>query len=167
MKRSVEIKYRDGRQKVASLRATDCYGQLPAGSNTMYWVFTLKNGERQSVAKSRLLPGYDAKASRLYGRPWIEKLKKAEKIFLSTYENWETEIGGFPTDTDTIWQVNYDKHMWVIVAGSGTKKARAILHVMNNDEITRRGDSNAALRKLFPGKKLFVLQQTTTTVEIT
>ena len=165
MRRSVEIKYRNGQQKVQSLRATDCYGELPAGSNTIYWVFTLKNGERQRVAKSRLLPGYDAKASLLYGRPWLVKIKNATSIILSECRDWQTEIGGYPKDTNTIWQINYDHHTWVIMAGSG-KKSRAILHIMNNPEITRRGDYKTALKKLFPGKKISLLQETITSVEI-
>lgn len=163
--KSVEIKYRDGRQKVQSLRATDCYGVLPAGSSTIYWVFTLKNGERKQVAKSRLLPGYDAKASLLYGRPWLSKIKNADRIVLSEYRDWESNIGGYPADSNTIWRINYDDHTWVIIAGSG-KKSRAILHIMNNPEITRRGDYKTALKKLFPGKKISVLQETITSIDI-
>jgi len=169
--RSVEIKYCDGSEhnhsRVMAVKADSCSGEVPAGSNTSYCLFYLKGVQVARVAKSRLLPGYYDVYTKLFGRPWLQRLKEAKRIFLSEYRDWDSEIGGYPEDTDTIWMVNYDKHTWVISAGAGTKKARYILHVMNNDEITRRGDYKTALKKLFPGKKISVMQQTVTAVDIT
>ena len=165
--RPVTIKYRDGKQNVVSIKADSCSGVYPAGSHTFYCEFYLHAKHIAKVAESRLLPGYKKVYQKLFGRPWLLQIKEAQRIVLSEYRDYDQYIGGLPEDTDTVWQVNHDSHTWVIMAGTGTKNVRSILHVMNNDEITRRGDYKTALKKLFPGKKISVMQQTVTSVDIT
>lgn len=152
--------------KVVTIKADRCSGEIPAGSNTYYCCFYWQGAQVARVPRTRLV--LDDKAySKLFGRPWIEKLRQVNEIYLSEYDNWETEIGGYPEDTDTIYMVNHDSHMWVIIAGTGRKNARAILHVMNNEEFTRKGEYQTALKKLFPGKKISMQKMVYTTVEIT
>ena len=112
------------------------------------------------------MPGYKKVYQKLFGRPWLQTIKDAKRIVLSEYRDYDNYIGGLPEDTDTVWQVNHDSHTWVIVAGTNTKNQRAILHIMNNDEVTRRGELVEALKKLFPGKKISMLQTTVTEVEL-
>jgi hypothetical protein len=161
MMKPVTIKYRDGEQRVASVRADRCSGEIPAYSDTFYCIFYRKGLEVARVAKSRLLPGYYKVWEKLFGRPWLEKVRSAEKILLSKYRDWEDEIEGYPKDTVQVWAVNYDKHTWVIMCEN-----RCILHIMNNDEVTRRGKPREAIKKLFPGKKVTMLQTTVTEVEL-
>jgi hypothetical protein len=166
--RPITIKFREGKvlkhSRVVSIKADRCGGVIPAGSSTFYCEFYWQGAKIATVPRSRLVPD-DKAYKKLYGRPWIEELRNADKIVLSDYRDWETEIGGYPDDTNTIWRVNYDQHTWVIFAGTG-KTSRVILHVMNNDEVTRKGNYKA-VKKLFPGKKVFMLQTTVTSVEIT
>src|SRR5208337_2500318 len=163
------------KNKVVTIKADSCSGEIPAYSNTYYCIFclgyeddgTLRRPKQVArVAKSRLLPGYYEVYQKLFGRPWLDKVRKADKIVLSEYRDYESRLSGWPDDTVSVWEVNYSDDMWVIVAGD-KKKTRAILHIMNNPEITRRGKTGQeAIRKLFPGKKVFLLEPTTVTVEL-
>ena len=171
--RPVTIKYRDGHNKIVTIKATSCSGEIPAHSNTYYCLFYLGdepygNGMSRRpkqiarVAQSRLLPGYYEVYQKLFGRPWLAKLQAMDKIALSEYRDWENEISGYPQDTETIWSINYHRsEMWVIQCPD-----RCILHVMNNEEVTRKGAPREALKKLFPGKKVHLLVPTTVAVEL-
>lgn len=161
----VTIKYRDGHNKIVTVKADSCSGEIPAYSNTYYCLF-YRNGVTANVAKvakNRLLPGYFKVYQKLFGRPWLKKLHDmGDKITLSEYRNWENEIDGYPDDTQTIWQINLNRNeMWVIQCPD-----RCILHVMNNEEVTRKGESRVALKKLFPDKKVHMLVPMTLAVEL-
>jgi len=160
----VTIKYRDGHNKIVTVKADSCSGEIPAYSNTYYCLF-YRDGSNTNVArvaKNRLLPGYYKVYQKLFGRPWLAKLQAMDKIALSEYRDWENEISGYPQDTETIWSINYHRsEMWVIQCPD-----RCILHVMNNEEITRKGEPREALKKLFPGKKVHLLVPTTVAVEL-
>ena len=162
--RPATIKYREGK-RVVTIKADSCHGDIPAGSDTYYCVFSMGGNQVARVPRKRLLPGYDKAYERLFGRPWLDKVRSAERIVLSEYRDYDTRLGGLPEDTDSVWMVNHDSHTWVIVAGEGST-SRAILHVMNNDEVTRRGESREAIKRLFPGKKVALLQPTVTAVEL-
>jgi hypothetical protein len=164
MSRTVTIKYRDGK-KVATVKADSCHGEIPAYSNTYYCVFSLNGQQVARVPRSRLLPKYAKAYEKLFGRPWLDKIRNAERIVLHEYRDWYVRLGGLPDDTVTVWGVNCSSAYWVIVAGSGTK-ARAVLHVPNNPEVVRRGDARTAIKNLFPGKKVSLLQPTTVAVEL-
>ena len=102
---SVEFKYRDGHNRVVSLRADRCNGLHTYG--TSYEEFYLKGKKVGQVAESRLLPGYKEKASRLYAKPWRDKLKAYTEINL--HERDFNLYGGLPKDAERIWGVNGDR----------------------------------------------------------
>jgi len=172
--RPVMIKYRDG-NKTVTIKADSCSGEIPAYSNTYFCHFYLGdepygNGRRRSkeiarVAESNLLPGYKEVYKKLFGRPWMAKIRAYKTIMLSEYHDWENRLDGLPNDAISVWMVNYDMHTWVIVAGD-KEKSRAILHVMNNAEVTKRGEAKEAIKKLFPGKEVRLVVPTTTTVKL-
>lgn len=157
----VTIKYRDGKHQTVSVKADSCSGEIPAYSDTYYCIFYLDKKQVARVAKSRLLPGYYKEYQRLFGRPWLEKIVNATEIHLTYFDNWESEIGGYLDDTERIWMVNHDSHTWVIECND-----RAILHIMNNDEQTFKGEFKTALKGLFPDKKIKVYYPTVKVVEI-
>lgn len=157
----VTIKYRDGKQKIVSLLADRCSGQIPAHSDTYYCLFYLEGAEVGRVAKSRLLPGYYEEYLRLYGRPWLKMVADLTEIHLTAFDNWESEIGGYPDNTERIWVVNNDHKTWVIEC-----EDRSILHITNNDEQTFKGEFKTALKMLFPDKKIKVYYPTVQIVEI-
>jgi hypothetical protein len=155
----VTIKYRDGHNKIVSLRADRCSGVIPAYSNTYYWEFYLNGKHVGRVAESRLQPGYKAKASRLYAKPWRDRLAAYTDIRL--HERDYNDFDGLPKDAERIWGVNGDRDTWVIEC-----EDRAILHIMNNPEVSKRGEFKAALKKLFPKKPIKVYYPTVTVVEV-
>jgi hypothetical protein len=159
--KAVTIKYRDGKQQIASIRADECSGELPAYSNTYYCLFYRNGKQIARVAKSRLLPGYDKVYEKLFGRRWLEEVQNAKEIVLSVYDDWQSEIGGYPKDTEEIWSVNGSARNWVIECSG-----RSVLHIMNNDEIARKGAFKEALAKLFPGKKIKICRPTVHIEEI-
>ena len=154
---SVTFKYRDGHNKVVSLRADYCSGLYTQGCS--YWEFRLKGESAGRVGESRLLPGYKEKASRLYAKPWRDKLKAYDLIRLD--ERNFNEFDGLPKDAERIWGVNGDRDTWVIECESGS-----ILHIMNNPEVKKTGSFAEALKKLFPGKPIRVYYPTVKVVEI-
>lgn len=156
--KSVTIKYRDGKQTV-SVRADSCSGEIPAYSNTFYCLFYRNGQQIARVAKSRLLPGYDKVYQKLFGRPNLKRVHGAEEIRLTRYD--ETHLGGLPQDYVRVWAINGSERDWVIECSD-----RTILHIMNNDEITRKGTFKKALMKLFPGKKIKVYYPTVHVEEI-
>jgi len=164
--RPMTIKYREGR-KTVTIKADSCSGEIPAYSNIYHCNFYDKSKKQiASVPEKNLLPGYYEAYKKLFGRPWMAKIRTAPKIALNEYHGWEDRLSGYPKDTITIWMVNYDQNTWVIVAGD-FKTTRAILHVMNNPEITKRGvTAQEAIKKLFPGKEVHLLVPTTTLVKL-
>jgi hypothetical protein len=178
--RPITIKYRGAGQKVMSLRADHVTGHS-SGNGPTYWDFTLgydgiplrfpegglipdsviagaSRGKRKlvgSVPESRLLPGELKKVMKLYGRPWLERVMNSDSICLT-----DTDSAGFgrlPLDTTAVWTINHPGS-WVIERESG-----ASLHIMNNDEVFKRGKTFAeALKKLFPGKKITIHRPTIT-----
>jgi len=153
--RGWEFKYRkDG--KVVTVRADGTGMELPAYSDTWYRNFTINTGQVEGCAAghckqktvgrckvSDLLPGYDKKAKRLYGKHWMDKVTSQKKI--SLWRAHSEDFGGLPKDAEDVWYLGA-RDCWVIQC-----RGRAILHVMNNPERSRRGRTFAeALRKLFP-----------------
>ena len=163
----ITFKYRQGKD-IKTIKADSCYGEFPAHSNTYYCNFLLNNVKVARVPESRLLPGFKRKYDKLYGRPWLEDLAALKEITLSAYENWSHELRGYPDDTSMIWSIDYRRDWWVIVAGDPNKnKVRAILHIPNNPEITRRGSNTMiAIKRLFPKQKVVLMQPTITEIEL-
>ena len=152
----VTIKYRDGKHQTVTIKADRCSGEVPAYSNTYYCIFYLKGTQVARVAQSRLLPGYYKKYSQLFGRPWLEKITNATEIRLMPFDDGDEKIGGYPNDTERVWTVNDDEHTWVIECAKC-----AILHVMNNDDQTFKGDFKTALKRMFPNKKVTLYYRVT------
>jgi|ERR1035437_3084562 hypothetical protein len=148
---SVEFKYRDGHNKTATIRADSCNGLY--SNNTSYEEFYLKGEKIAQVATIRLLPGYKEKASRLYAKPWRDKLKAYKSIYL--HERDSNEFGGLPDDVERVWGVNGSRETWVIEC-----ETRSILHIMNNPEVSKKGTFQEALKKLFPGKSIKIYYPT-------
>ena len=162
--RPVEIKYRGGQQKVMSVMANGCSGEYAQGVSSA--IFYLDGKQVLKIAESRLLPGMKKVYTKLFGRPWLQRIADAKAIHLSRFDDWSSALGGYPDDTDTVYMVNYEHETWVLVCGTDTKNERAILHVMNNSEKTRRGKFADAVKKLFPGKKVTMEKHTVETIEL-
>lgn len=161
----LEIKYRGGSdQKVMSVMANGCSGEYAQGVSSA--IFYLDGKQVLKIAESRLTPEAKKTYTKLFGRPWLQRLADAKDIYLSEYDNWSNDIGGYPDDTDTILMVNHEHETWVLVCGTGTKNERVILHVLNNPEKTRRGKFVDAVKKLFPGKKIRMQKVEYSTVEL-
>jgi hypothetical protein len=151
------FKYRDGHNQVVSLRADRCSGLFT--QNISYEEFYWKGKKVAQVATVRLLPGYKEKASRLYAKPWRDKLKALKEIHL--HERDTNDYGGLPKDAERVWGVNGDRDTWVIECAK-----RSILHIMNNPEVARRGAFKEALKKLFPRKSIKIYYPTVRVVEV-
>ena len=160
----VEIKYRDGKWKRTSVMADRCSGEVPAGSNTFYCIFYLDGKQVARVPENRL----DDKAvySKLFGRPWLQRfLDLPEKVTLSEYYNWEQELD-VPDDTDYVYQINHVGDMFVYIAGC-RETARAVLHIMNNEDVTVYNINRyQAIKALFPDKKVTVMEPSVRAVEL-
>ena len=144
-----------------TVRADGTGLELPAYSNTWYRTFTINTGQVEGCASgrckqrtvgrcpvSRLLPGYEEKAKRLYRKPWMDRVTSLEQV--SLWRAHSEDFGGLPDDAVDVWYFNGGRDNWVIQC-----KGRAVLHVFNNPERSRRGKKFAdALRKLFPGKTI-------------
>lgn len=141
---AVEFKWRKGK-KVGSLRADRCHGEISGFNAIPYWSFYLRDKPSGKIAKSRLLPGYSAKALRLYAKPWRDSLKNLERISLtvSNYNQYD-----LPKDYERVWDIRG--------LGGNTRVVecvdRAILQVLNNPDRVKRGAFHDALRKLFPAR---------------
>jgi hypothetical protein len=153
--RGWEFKYRkDG--KVVTVRADGTGLELPAYSNTWYRTFTINSGQydkQKTVGRckvSALLPGYEEKAKRLYRKPWMDRVSSLEKV--SLWRAHSEDFGGLPDDAQDVWYFNGGRDNWIIQC-----KGRAVLHVFNNPERSKRGKTFAeALKKLFPGKQITI-----------
>lgn len=152
--RGWEFKYRkDG--KVVTVRADGTGLELPAGSSTWYQCLYINAGQvnaQKTVARCKvadLLPGYAEKAKRLYSKHWMDKVRALDKI--SLWRAHSEDFGGLPKDAVDVWYFGA-RDSWVIECDG-----RAILHVMNNPERSKRGRTFAAcLRRLFPHQPITV-----------
>ena len=159
----VEIKYRDGKWKDASVMADRCSGEIPAGSHTYYCVFYLDGKQVARVPENRLRDKEVYK--KLLGRPWLQRLQALDKITLTEWDNWQYEFS-MDDDTDYVYRINHEQDMFVFVAGC-RETARAVLHVMNNEDVVVYNiDRYQAIKALFPDKKVTVMEPTVRAVEL-
>lgn len=156
--RDVQIRYRDDKNCVRVIRADYCSGIIPAHSRTFYWKFCRgrddqgKRIEVASVPKKSLMPGVEKVVESLYGRPWLRQVFDAEKIVLRAHPDWLDAIRDLPEDAQQVWSIDgtSDSDVWLIEC-----QGRVILHVLNNDEITKKAETfEEALTKLFPDQPI-------------
>jgi hypothetical protein len=159
--RPLTIKYRQG-GKTVSIQADSSSGEIPAGSNTYYCLFYLNKVQVARVKRDQLLKHSKERYEELFGRPWLKAITEAPSISLTEFQDWENEIGGYPTDAEQIWSINGSKYNWVIQGEDW-----ATLHVVNNEEVTEKGSFSDTLKKLFPDKKIKVYYPTVRVEEIT
>jgi hypothetical protein len=153
------VKYFDETNRKVTIRADRCSGEIPAHSSTFYCLFYRAGKQVARVAKSQLLPGYYRVYEKLFGRPWLEAVMKTEHITLTEYD--ENLLDGLPEDYERVWAVNSSLRNWVIEC-----PGRSILHILNNEEIARKGTFKEALLKLFPGKKIKIYYPTVRIEEV-
>jgi hypothetical protein len=165
----ITIRYRGKNQKLMSVKADYCHGEIPAYSNTFYWIFELDKKEVARVAESRIVKEDREKATLLYGRPWLLKIENIPNIRLVEGDIFDYNL---PDEAERIWNIAglSEREYWVIECSD-----RAVLHVMNNPErvvnwnpttTMRSASFPRALKKLFPGKKIHISFSVTRTEEI-
>lgn len=147
----MSIQYRDGKGKMITIKADSVHGDVPAGSSTLYWVYSLKGKQVARVSERHLSTEEINKTKKLYGRPWLQRFNELKAIDLYRYNDWELDLDGYPDNTEQVWEISElsKREYWLIECSD-----RIILHIMNNDERTVKGEFEAALKKMFPGKPI-------------